>query len=66
MWTADRGRRAAVDECGEQPEGQPNRLALTIGSKRPRAQPKRQRERNGEGERERDIPDNAVKALYTW
>ena len=38
MWTADTcGRREAVDERGEQPEGQLNRLAMTIGSKRPRA-----------------------------
>ena len=51
VWTADRtcGRREAVDESGEQPEGRPNRPATTTGSKRPRAQPKRQRERNGEG-----------------
>ena len=45
MWTADHtcGRREAVDESGEQPEGQPNRLAMTPGSKkRPRAKPKRQ------------------------
>ena len=35
-------RREAVDERGEQPEGQPNRLAMTAGSKRPGAQPKRQ------------------------
>ena len=51
VWTADHtwGRREAVDECGEQPEGQPNRLAFTIGSNRPRAQPERQRRRSGEG-----------------
>ena len=29
------GRHEAVDESGEQPEGQPNRLAMTTGSKRP-------------------------------
>ena len=47
--TAERtcGRREAVDEPGEQPEGRPNRPAMTTGSKRPRAQLKRQRERNG-------------------
>ena len=40
MWTADHisRRREAVDERGEQPEGQPNRLAMTTGSKRPRAE----------------------------
>ena len=66
MWTADHtcGRREAVDESGEQPEGQPNRFGMTIGSKRPRASPKRQRGRNGERERERDKPDNAMTALY--
>ena len=42
-----RGRREAVDErgvqprepcrSGEQPEEQPNRLAMTIGSKRPQS-----------------------------
>ena len=37
----------AVDESGEQPEGQPNRLATMAGSKRPRASPKRQRRRTG-------------------
>ena len=42
------GRSDAVDESGEQPEGQPNRLATTTGSKRPGALPKRQRGRNGE------------------
>ena len=57
MWTADRTceRREGVDESGEQPEGQPNRLVMTTGSKRPGAQPKRQRERRGErrkGERQ--------------
>ena len=51
MLTADHacGLRETVDESGEQPEGQPNRLAMMIGSRRPRAQPKRQRVRNGEG-----------------
>ena len=38
-----------VDESGEQPEEQPNRLETVTGSKRPRALPKRQRRRNGEG-----------------
>ena len=47
MWPADRTceRREGVDESGEQPEGQPNRLAMMTGSKRPRALPKRQREK---------------------
>ena len=49
MWTTDHtcGRREAVDEHGEQPEGRPNRPVMKIGSKRPRAWPKRQRGRNG-------------------
>ena len=48
----DSGRREGVDESGEQSEGQPNRPATTTGSKRPRALPKRQRERNGEEQKE--------------
>ena len=61
--TADHtcGRREAVDERGEQP----NRLAMTIGSKRPRAWPKNLRVTNGGRERERNRPDNAMQALYT-
>ena len=58
MWTADRtcGRREAVDESGEQPEEQPNRLETMTGSERPSALPKRQRgrqreERNGSKKR---------------
>ena len=47
------GRREAVDKSGEQPEGQPNRLATMTGSKRPRVLPKRHRERRGEEERDR-------------
>ena len=67
MWTADRTceRREGVDESGEQPEGQPNRLVMTTGSKRPGAQPKRQRRRRGEEERERDRPENATQTLCT-
>ena len=48
-------RHEAVDESGDQPEGQPNRLAMTAGSKRPGAQPKRLTERRGKkrkGERQ--------------
>ena len=37
-------RTAAVDESGEQPEKQPNRLMMTTGSKRPGVLPKRQKE----------------------
>ena len=50
MWTADHtcGRREAVDESGEQPEEQPNRLETMMRSERPRALPKRQRGRQGE------------------
>ena len=68
VWTADNtcGRREAVDERGEQPEEQPNRLGITIDSKRPRAWPKRQRGRNGERKRKRDWQDRVVKVLYTW
>ena len=38
MWPTDHscGRREAVDEPGELPEGQPNRPAMKIGSKRAR------------------------------
>ena len=50
MWAADHtcGRRESADESGEQPEEQPNRLETMTGSERPRAVPKRQRERQGE------------------
>ena len=67
MWTTDHtnGRREAVDEHGEQPEGQPYGLAMTTGSKRPRVWLKRQRGRNGKGDKEKDRPDNAVKTLCT-
>ena len=43
MWTVDHtsGRHEGVVESGEQPEEQPNWLATTIGSKRPRALPKK-------------------------
>ena len=56
MWTADHisRRREAVDESGEQPEKQPNRLAVMTGSKRPRALPK-----------EKDRTNSAVKTLCT-
>ena len=45
MWTAVHTceRREGVDESGERPEGQPNRLATMTGSRRPRVLPKRQR-----------------------
>ena len=67
MWTADHtcGRREGVDESGEQPEGRPNRLAVTTGLKRPGAWPKRQKERRGEEERERDRPDKATQTSCT-
>ena len=68
MWTADHtcGRREAVDESVEQPEEQPNRLAMMTRSKRPRALPKRQRVRNGEEKREeKDRTNSAVKTLCT-
>ena len=44
MLTADRtsGRRETVDESGEQPEEQPNRLETVVGLRRPR-EPKRLR-----------------------
>ena len=45
MWTADH-TCGAVDESGEQPEEQPNRLETVTGSERPRVLPK-QRERKG-------------------
>ena len=37
VWTAERtcGRREAVDESGEQPEGLPNRPAMTTGRRDP-------------------------------
>ena len=53
------GRREAVDESGEQPEGQPNRLGMMAGSKRPRALPKRQSERNEE-EKDRTNSENTL------
>ena len=48
--TADHtcGRREAVDESGEQPAEQPEGLETMTRSERPRALPKRQRERQGE------------------
>ena len=65
MWTTDHtcGRREAVDESGEQPEEQPNRLVTMKGSKRPRVFPKRQRER--QGEEKKDRTNSAAKTLCT-
>ena len=68
MWTADHtcGRREGVDGSGEQPEGQPNRLATMTGSKRPRVFPKVQRVRNGEEKKEeKDRRNSAVNTLCT-
>ena len=55
--TTDRtcGRREAVDECGEQPERQPNRLEMAILSKRPRCR----RGRGGQmGKEETGVREN--------
>ena len=59
-------RRMGVDESGEQPEKQRNRLATMKGSKRARVLPKRQRERSGEEKKEeKDRTNSAVKTLCT-
>ena len=50
----------AVDESGEQPEEQPNRLVTMKGSKRPRVLPKRQRERRGEEKKRRERQKQTV------
>ena len=68
MRTADHicGRGEDVDGSGEQPEEPSNKLAMMTGSKRPRALPKRQRERNGEEKKdEKDRTNSAVKTLCT-
>ena len=52
------GRRDVVDECGDQPEGQPNRLAMTTGvgetqSLAEKAEGEKWRWRKGEGQTRR-------------
>ena len=55
VWIADHacGRREGVDESGEQPEKQPNRLATMTGLKKPGVLPKRQRREMGKKRKKR-------------